>query len=99
MAFRSKKAAVTVRPRDEQSGAWYADPFGTAARRWYDEVSGWSDHVEEAGHSPDKTGLARIDEAATAIEGATRPVDASGKPLPLSRAVDPKYMATGRPVR
>ena len=55
--------------RDESSGrrgGWYADPFGTAARRWYDQVSGWTDRVQGPGEAPDKTGLARMDDAAVA---------------------------------
>ena len=33
----------------EHSGGWYADPFGAAARRWFDNVSGWSNRVQEPG--------------------------------------------------
>jgi hypothetical protein len=95
------------RPRDpghetaelEDAGDWYADPFGHAARRWYDNVSGWSKRVEGAGQAPDKTGLARLDAAAVATPDAIRRMDADGHPVPLSRPVDPLYMANARPRR
>jgi hypothetical protein len=83
----------------EQSGAWYADPYGTAARRWYDDRTGWSDQVQDAGQTPDKTGLERMDEAAVAPNNSPRLLDGDGKLLPLSRPVDPKYMTNARPVR
>jgi hypothetical protein len=83
----------------EHSGRWYPDPYGTAARRWYDNISGWSEHVEKPGHAPDKTGLARIDEAAVSLHDSTQRRDADGKHVPLSRPVDPQYMANARPVR
>ena len=62
MAFTFRKAAPTA-TNSKRSGGWYADPYGAAARRWYDSVDGWTDRVEGAGLDPDKTGLARVDEA------------------------------------
>jgi hypothetical protein len=97
LTFRSHKVQKTE-PR-EHSGGWYADPYGAGARRWYDNISGWSKRVEGEGEAPDQTGLARTDEAAVTPHDATRPVDEDGTPLPLSRPVDPKYMADARPVR
>lgn len=70
---------------EEARGAWYADPFGHAARRWYEPKEGWTDRVEGEGQKPDKTGLARLDEAAVTPVGAERPLDANGEPEPLSR--------------
>ena len=89
MAFLFSKDKVDE--KEESPGAagdWYADPYGTAARRWYDNISGWSDRVEGEGRAPDKTGLARMDEAAVAADDSTRPVDGEGKLTPLSRPVD-----------
>jgi hypothetical protein len=97
LLFRKHKVH-TAEPR-EHSGGWYPDPYGAGARRWYDTFSGWSDRVEDVGQAPDKTGMARTDEAAVTPEGSTRPVDEGGTPVPLSREVDPKYMADARPVR
>ena len=82
----------------EHSGGWYADPFGAAARRWFDNVSGWSNRVQEPGRAPDRTGVARVDEAAVAHD-STREVGPDGKPVPLSRPVDPQYLASARPIR
>ena len=82
----------------EHSGGWYADPYGLAARRWFDNVTGWSDRVQEAGKAPDKTGVARVDEAAVADDW-TRDVGADGQFVPLSRPVDARYLANARPVR
>jgi hypothetical protein len=97
LTFRRKKAEDADSPG--QPGGWYADPYGVGARRWYDPHNGgWSDRVEGAGEAPDKTGLARMDEAAITPDGTTRPVDEHGKLIPLSRPVDPKYMADARPV-
>jgi hypothetical protein len=98
MAFRSRRSAAPVPEPVEDSGAWYADPFGTAARRWYDHRGGWSDRVEGEGEAPDQTGVARMDEAAISQAGSVRPVDENGKLLPLSRPVDRKHMADARPV-
>ena len=62
MAFRLRKSpAATAEPR-EPSGGWYSDPFGTAARRWYEDTTGWTDRVQGEGHEPDKTGISRVDE-------------------------------------
>lgn len=97
LTFRRHKIHAAGSPK--RSGGWYADPYGAAARRWYDNISGWSDRVEGAGQAPDKTGLARTDEAAIASGDSTRPVDADGNSAPLSRPVDPKYMADARPCR
>jgi hypothetical protein len=99
MAFTFRRDKVQKTESAERSGGWYADPYGVGARRWYDNVSGWSQRVEGEGQAPDKTGLARLDEAAVTPDGSPRPVDEHGKPLPLSRAVDPKDMADARPVR
>jgi hypothetical protein len=99
MALTFRRNKVHEPESRERCGGWYADPYGIGARRWYDNVSGWSERVEGAGQAPDKTGLARMDEAAVTPDGSTRPVDADGTPLPLSREVDPKYMADARPVR
>jgi hypothetical protein len=99
MIFSFRKKKVQKAESAGHPGGWYADPFGGGARRWYDDHDGWSDRVEEAGHAPDKTGLARVDESAVTPSHAPRPTDEEGKPLPLSRPVDPKYMADARPVR
>ncbi len=99
MALTFRKHNVHKTESPEHSGGWYSDPYGVGARRWYDNISGWSQRVEGAGQAPDKTGLARMDEAAVTSDDSTRPVGADGTPLPLSRAVDPKYMADARPVR
>lgn len=94
--FRSKD--VYKADPTEHSGGWYADPYGLAARRWFDHVNGWSDRVQEAGKAPDKTGVARVDEAAVARDW-TREMDEDGKLVPLSRPVDAQYLANARPVR
>ena len=99
MAFTFRRDKVRKAESREHSGGWYADPYGAGARRWYDSVSGWSDRVEGVGQAPDKTGLERMDGAAVTPGGSARPVDEHGTPLPLSRTVDPKYMADARPVR
>lgn len=99
MPFNFRKNKVREMESPEQSGGWYADPYGVGARRWYDSVTGWSKRVDRAGHAPDETGLARMDEAAVAPQGSPRPVGADGTPVPLSRPVDPEYMADARPVR
>ena len=98
MAFTFRKGKVHEAKLRERSGGWYPDPYGTAARRWYDNVSGWSDRVEGAGQAPDKTGISRTDEAAGAADDSTRLVDEDGKPVPLSRPADPQYMANARRV-
>jgi hypothetical protein len=100
MGFSLRKDKVAERGETPGGrGGWYADPFGTAARRWYDQISGWTDRVQEPGEAPDKTGLARMDEAAVAAADATRSLDSDGEPMPLSRPVDPKYMANATNAR
>jgi hypothetical protein len=99
MALTFRRDKVHKTESRERCGGWYADPYGVGARRWYDNISGWSERVEGTGEAPDRTGLARMDEAAVTPDGSTRPVDEHGTPLPLSRVVDPKYMADARPVR
>ena len=99
MAFAFRKGKPQEAKPREHSGGWFPDPYGIAARRWYDVTTGWSERVDGAGQVPDKTGLARMDEAAVAPDDWSRPVDADGKLAPLSRPVDPKYMANARPCR
>jgi hypothetical protein len=96
MAFRFRKGKVQETDSPKESGGWFPDPYGTAARRWYQPDTGWSDRVQEAGTSPDKTGLERMDNAAVAPDDAVRPVDEDGKPVPLARPVDPRYMPDAR---
>src|ERR1700752_857219 len=103
---RERKLAMTLTFRrgkvyeaaesPEHSGGWYPDPYGTAARRWYDDMSGWSERVEGPEHAPDKTVLGRMDEAAVSVHDSIRRMDTDGKPVPLSRPVDPQYMANAR---
>jgi flavin reductase (DIM6/NTAB) family NADH-FMN oxidoreductase RutF len=69
MAFMFRKVARTA-AKSKHSGGWYADPYGAAARRWYDSVDGWTDRVEGAGLHPDKTGVARIDDANASFKSA-----------------------------
>jgi hypothetical protein len=97
LTFRRDKVHDTGSP--ERPGGWYADPYGVGARRWYDNRSGWSDRVEGTGQAPDKTGLARTDEAAVASGDSARSMDADGNPAPLSRPVDPRYMPDARSCR
>ncbi len=99
MAVTSRERKIHEAQSPQRSGRWYPDPYGTAARRWYEEATGWSDRVEGAGQAPDKTGLARMDEAAVAPLDWPRHVDADGTLTPLSRPVDPKHMANARPCR
>jgi len=99
MALTFRRQKVHKVESREHSGGWYADPYGVGARRWYDNISGWSERVEGTGQAPDRTGLARTDEAAVTPKDSTRPVDADGTPVPLSRPVDREYMADARPVR
>jgi hypothetical protein len=63
MAFRLRRTPATTAESRESSGGWYADPFGTAARRWYGDTEGWTDRVQGDGDEPDKTGVARVDDA------------------------------------
>lgn len=81
-----QKDKVDEEESTERDGGWYADPFGKAARRWYDQIDGWTDRVEGEGEEPDKTGLARMDEAAES--NGDEHTDADGNPAPLSRPVD-----------
>ena len=87
MAFVFRKAKVEEKQPLERPGDWYADPYGAGARRYFDEDDGWTDRVEGEGEEPDKTGLARMDEAADDSTGDH--VDDDGKPARLSRPVDP----------
>ena len=96
ITFRRGKAEG-AKP-SERSGGWYPDPYGAGARRWFDNVLGWSDRVQEAGRAPDRTGVIRTDQAALA-DHLTRSVGADGRLIPLSRPVDPQYLANARPVR
>lgn len=90
MPFMFQKHKVDeVEESPGRSADWYADPYGAAARRWYDPARGWTDRVEGAGQEPEKTGLARIDRAAESTDDSTDDVDANGKPARLSRPVDP----------
>jgi len=95
VAFRLRKDKGKEKVLPERAGGWYADPYGQAARRWFDVARGWTDRVEGAGQRPDKTGPPGVDEAAASSDGAAATsdgpsddVDANGKPAPLSRAVD-----------
>ena len=97
MRFGLRRRAAEDQGEPAERGGWYADPFGAAARRWYDQVRGWTDRTQGDGQEPDKTGLARLDEAAVADPDTARPLDADGEPERLSRPVDPKYMLSARP--
>ena len=72
---------------EHATGGWYPDPYGHAARRWFEPKEGWTDRVEGEGEQPDKTGLARCDDAAITEPGTERPLDEHGEPEPLSRQV------------
>ena len=67
MAFRFRKRTEATTAPDKPSGGWYADPYGTAARRWYDDRDGWTDRVQGEGPS-----LTRAE-----LPGSTRPPDRS----------------------
>lgn len=84
MAFGFRKDKGQETQPLERPGDWYADPYGRAARRWFDVARGWTDRVQGAGQPPDKTGLPGVDEAAATSNGSTHDVDADGKPAPLS---------------
>jgi hypothetical protein len=88
MAFLFQKSKVDKDESPERSGGWYADPYGDGARRWFDETQGWTDRVEGAGQEPDKTGMARIDEAASSSDDSPAHLNEDGTPAPLSRQVD-----------
>ena len=67
MAFRFRRTrAATADEALKPSGGWYADPYGTAARRWYDSADGWTERVQGAGLEPNKTGVERVDAASSA---------------------------------
>lgn len=92
MAFLFRKSKVDKDESPERSGAWYADPYGDGARRWFDETRGWTARVEGVGEEPDKTGLARIDEAARSSDASSEHVDGDGERTSLSRPVDPSEL-------
>lgn len=60
MAFRFRKTREETAEAREPSGGWYADPFGAAARRWYDDSEGWTDRVQGEGQEPDKIAVGRV---------------------------------------
>ncbi len=62
------------------SGAWYADPYAAGAHRWYDETRGWTDRVEGEGLEPDKTGVARTDDAAASTADSIEDVTPTARP-------------------
>ena len=74
MAFMFRKTARTA-ASSKRSGGWYADPYGAAARRWYDSVDGWTDRVEGAGLAADTAGVARLDEANASFKARTERPD------------------------
>jgi hypothetical protein len=80
IVFGFGKAKASEAERVERPGDWYADPFGKAARRWYDDAHGWSDRVQGEGEEPDQTGSARIDDAATSTPAPTEQVDEESTP-------------------
>jgi hypothetical protein len=75
MAFRFRKATATTADPRRPAGDWYADPYGAASRRWYDDTQGWSDRVQGAGLEPDKTGVARVDDATAPTDPGTEHPD------------------------
>jgi len=89
MAFLFKKDKVNEEKSPGSASDWYPDSYGEGARRWFDKTEGWTDRVEGAGQEPDKTGLARMDEAAESSDDSPDHLDADGKPAKLSRVVDP----------
>jgi hypothetical protein len=78
MAFRLRKARATTADPRRSSGDWYADPYGAASRRWYDDAHGWTDRVQGAGLEPDKTGVARVDEPTASTHAGTKHPDLDG---------------------
>jgi hypothetical protein len=92
MAFTFRKNKAEEKQPAERPGDWYADPYGHAARRWFDVTRGWTDRVQGAGEEPDKTGLPRMDKAAVTSDDSTDDLDADGKLAPLSRPVDPEML-------
>ena len=86
MAFRFRKDKGQEKQPLERPGDWVtADPYGHAARRWYDVARGWTDRVEGAGQAPDKTGLPGVDERRQRSNGLRADVDAN-QPAPRSVA-------------
>ncbi len=85
MAFTFRKAAQTAdqQSEHEHSGGWYSDPYGVAARRWYDSTDGWTDRVEGAGLDPEKTGITRVDEANAPVHARTEHSDLDGTPTAM----------------
>ena len=75
MAFKFRQATETTADPGRPSGGWYADPYGVAARRWYEDTDGWTDRVQGAGLEPDKTGVARVDEATALTHAGTEHED------------------------
>jgi hypothetical protein len=86
MAFRFRRVVLKEAEPREPSGGWYADPFGSAARRWYDDRQGWTDRVQGPGLEPDKTGVARIDEPVASINDPIERVDADATPAAVRAA-------------
>ena len=71
MALRFRKSAEITADLREPSGGWYADPYGAASRRWYDDCAGWTDQVQGEGLEPDKTGMTRVDQVGGSTNGRT----------------------------
>jgi hypothetical protein len=92
MAFRLRKTRVATAEASKPSGGWYADPYGVAARRWYDSAEGWTEQVQGAGLEPDKTGVARVDAASSTPRSDPLPLmdpdsrSGRGEPATPSRA-------------
>src|SRR2546430_2650093 len=95
MPFMFRKAAGTA-ASSKRSGGWNADPWGAAVRRWYDSVDGWTDRVERAGLEPDKTGVARLDEANASFNAPTAVPDPVRSKAHRATA---NYTTTGGPLR
>jgi hypothetical protein len=72
MPLRFRRAPEMTADLPEPSGGWYADPYGAAARRWYDSSAGWTDQVQGEGLEPDKTGMARVDDVGGSTNGGPR---------------------------
>jgi hypothetical protein len=92
MAFWFRKDKAQEKQPLERPGDWYADPYGHAARRWFDVAQGWTDRVQGAGQAPDKTGLPGVDVAAATGNGLTDDVDADGKSAPRSRPANAEML-------
>jgi hypothetical protein len=76
--FKSRKAKVAEAEEEERDrpGGWYSDPYGAAARRWYDNVRGWTDRVQGAGEEPDKT-ASRMNALTAKVRGPADQVDSA----------------------